>query len=122
MSQEKYRKNLCKFIEERRNANEALRKSVIADMFVMRNEILKLFPSITRIVLVGSVVSGGFTPNSDVDIVVNGLLKKDYFNLFGFLGRTLNRKIDLIVEEDLSVADRKHILHKCEVIYDRKKN
>ena len=118
----KTRKNLQKFIKNKLSENESNRNEVLVALRNLVGQVLKLYPTVNRIAVVGSIASGNFSSNSDVDIVVRGLEKNDYFKLYNFLESNLAREIDLIVEEELSEEDRKHIMHKQEIIYDLEKN
>lgn len=115
----KYQDNLRRFVEKKQDEASALSSQLIATLHSLKNEILAQFPQLNRMVVVGSVVGGGFSENSDIDIVVAGIKHNDYFKLLIFLEKKLNRHIDLIVEEDLSDVELLHILAKKEVIYDK---
>lgn len=121
MADNKYAKNLAKRIKKRKKENTEIGEGIKRILRLEANEIVSKFPSISMIVLSGSIVGGGFSAESDVDIIISGLKKKDYFSLYNLLEKKLNRKIDLIMDEDLSDQDRAHILKNKEIIYDSKK-
>lgn len=116
-----FKNSLRDFIKAKRRKLKAAREQVINDTREAVSEIILQFPMITNISLAGSVVRGNFSEASDVDIVVAGLTKKDYFKLSNLFERRLGRKIDLILEEDLTVESRRHLFASKEVIYDSKK-
>lgn len=118
----KTRKNLQQFIKNKQCENESSRNKILLMLRNLVGQILKLYPTVSRISVVGSVAGGRFSSNSDVDIVVHGLEKNDYFKLYNFLESNLAREIDLIVEEELSEEDKKHIMSKQEVLYDIQKD
>lgn len=117
----KYAENLRNAITARESEKKAMGASVLEVTHKACAEAVKKFPSLMRISLVGSIAGGGFSKNSDVDIVIAGLAKNDYFRLAVFLEKKIGRYIDLIMEEDLSEADKRHIFKNREVIHGSKK-
>jgi len=87
------------------------------DGFCKKNRIRKL-------ALFGSVLRDDFTPESDVDVLVEfepgtrigliGLAKLEIE-----LGRLLDRKVDLNTPDNISPYFRDEVLKKAEVIYDQ---
>ena len=49
-----------------------------------------------EIYIFGSMVEGGFTEISDIDIAIVGLSKSKFFKVYGELLEKLNRPIDLV--------------------------
>lgn len=120
--QSRYSKNLKEFISEREKKKELARKDILNIMRKICFEAHRSFPSLSRVVLTGSIIGGGFSETSDIDVLVAGLDKKDYFKLLKFLETGVNRHVDLILDEDLSQTDKKHILKNMEVVYESGKN
>jgi len=118
----RYKKSLQQRIEKKQSENESSRSGILDALRQISKELPDTFPSITGLALSGSVVSGDFTMESDVDVVVTGLKKDEYFKLHNYLEAGLKRNIDLIMEEDLSKKDKEHLLRRKETIYVRKKN
>lgn len=121
MRKNPYTESLARRLKTRMEAREAVRRRIIADIHGIAKALPSMYPSLARIVLTGSVISGNFTEESDVDIVVSGLRKDDYFSCHSYLESKLGRKIDLIMEDDLSESDKKHVMTKTEIIYDSEK-
>ena len=76
---------------------------------------------IRRLALFGSVIRDDFTPESDVDVLVEfapghtpGLA---FFSMQRELGETLHRKVDLNTKSWLSPYFRQEVLDEAEVIY-----
>lgn len=83
--------------------------------FCRRNHIRKLS-------LFGSILREDFTPDSDVDVLVEfepghtpGLA---FFTMQRELSQILHRKVDLNTVDDLSPYYRQQILDEAEVMYD----
>lgn len=77
---------------------------------------------IRRLALFGSVLRGDFSPDSDVDVLVEfepgqtpGLA---FFTMQHELSRMLGRKVDLNTAADLSPYFRQQILAEAQVLYD----
>ncbi len=121
MKESIYQKNLRKRLATRQKENHALRRAVMAGLRDLASELPKTFPDVTRMVLTGSFAGKGYSCRSDVDIVITGLKKADYFRFYNVLESRLKRNIDLIMDEDLTDVGRRHILKNMEVIYDREK-
>ena len=76
---------------------------------------------IRRLALFGSVIHGDFTPESDLDVLVEferghvpGL---DFFRMQDELSRLFDRKVDLNTPQFLSPYFRKRVLREAEVLY-----
>lgn len=109
------------FIKRKEHENLRLRERVFCCLKGAIPELISKFPATVSVTVVGSVLKGRFSENSDVDIVIKGLSKEDYFACLNFLVKKINRPVDLILEEDLSEENAKHILKNMEIIYDAKK-
>jgi len=77
---------------------------------------------IRRLALFGSVLRDDFTPDSDVDVLVEfepghvpGLA---FFSLDDELGAILGRRVDLNTPNSLSPYFRDEVLAEAEVVYD----
>jgi hypothetical protein len=77
---------------------------------------------IQRLSLFGSILQGDFTPDSDVDLLVE--FKKNHIpgliKLAGMeieLTKILGHKVDLRTPEDLSRYFRQEVLNSAEVVY-----
>lgn len=57
----------------------------------------------TEIYIFGSVVTGGATSSSDLDIAVKGIPAEKFFDVYGALMFLLDHKVDLI---DLQLQER----------------
>lgn len=57
---------------------------------------------VTRVVLFGSYARGDVRPDSDVDLLVDGLSGKDYFAAMADVSRLLKRDVDLVRAMDAS--------------------
>lgn len=120
MAQNRYRKSLRRFIEQSGKTDDVQREFVIDTLRSAGREISLAFPSVTRMSLVGSIIKGGFSEDSDVDIVVMGLKKEEYLGFKSYIEARLKRTIDLIMEEDIGERERAILLSKIEVVYDAK--
>lgn len=77
---------------------------------------------IRRLALFGSVLRDDFSPDSDVDVLVEfepghvpGLA---FFGMQRELSEILGRKVDLNTSQDLSPYFRDEVLEEAEVLYD----
>ncbi len=78
---------------------------------------------VTKAALFGSVVSGGFNDESDIDLVVNLKEDRSLLDLIGIrleLEEKLSRKVDVITYKSIHPLIEKSILDKQEVIYEEK--
>ena len=116
----KYKTNLCKAIENNESQNKITREKLLEKVRDVCMEAVEKFPTLTKISLTGSIVGKGFSKKSDVDIVVAGLNKRDYFSLVCLFENKIERHVDLIMEDDLSKMDREHIFKNRKVVYDSK--
>lgn len=112
----KYRANLRRVIERNQSESSLQRDELLISLRSLQGELVQLFPQLNRMSVVGSAAKGRFSERSDVDIVVAGIKKSDYFSLLKFLESKTHRRVDLIVEEELCKEDLAYILTKTEVI------
>ena len=77
---------------------------------------------IRRLALFGSVLRDDFTPNSDVDVLVEFEPGKapgwEFFSLQDQLSELLGRRVDLNTPNELSKYFRDDVLAEAEVLYD----
>ena len=65
-------------------------------------QLIKRFPTISRVAVIGSLLTPElFREDSDIDLVVCGLVRKDYFAAFFLLEHELQVSIYLIREEEI---------------------
>lgn len=120
MVKNKYRQNLENRSIKKMQENARICEEIKSTLREAKNEIGSKFSSVTQVILTGSAVRGDFTGESDVDLLVSGLKKKEYFEFYNYLEKKIGRKIDLIMIEDLSNADKAHLMKNKEIIYVRK--
>ena len=76
---------------------------------------------ISKLSLFGSVIRDDFTPDSDVDVLVEFLPGKTpglaFFRMMRELSGIVGRKVDLNTAQDLSRYFREEVLDEAEVIY-----
>lgn len=74
--------------------------------------------SIKKIILFGSLVRGKFHENSDIDLAVEGVPKRDYFTAVAIANNLTSRWVDLKPLEDLEPHFRERVLATGECIYE----
>lgn len=94
---------LRRFVQDAERNKKAQKTSLLKRVRKSTPEFLNRFKTVSRLGLVGSFAKKGFySPRSDLDILVGGLKKDDYFKAFLFWERRLPVAIDLIREEEAS--------------------
>lgn len=89
----------------------------IKDMAV---EFKRQFPLVDSLAITGSYLHPEFfSPISDVDFVVTGLLHEQYFEAFLFIESKLNREIHLIREEEIPANLRERFQKERRVLYEK---
>jgi predicted nucleotidyltransferase len=73
----------------------------------------------TKIIVFGSLLTDKFNQESDIDLAVAGIEKKDYFQAFATVNDLGERPIDLKPLEDLDPYFLQKVLQKGECIYER---
>ena len=77
---------------------------------------------IRKLSLFGSVVRDDFTPESDIDVLVEFEEGKTpgfrYFGIQRELGEMLGRNVDLLTPDGLSKYYRDEVLRQAELVYD----
>ena len=98
---------------------EKRRSMLIGQVRGLVPEILKRFPAISKIWIIGSAAKPlFFDMRSDIDLVVDGLPKEKYFDLFLFLESGVASKVDVILLGDIKDKDLPIIEQKV-VIYEK---
>jgi predicted nucleotidyltransferase len=116
------KENLEKHLERCEQKVVERRNAILQKLQSVAKKLLERFPSIQRIVIIGSVAEPiFFTMHSDVDIVIAGLENYRYFEAFRLIEESLDMEdIDLIREEEASELLMKKI-EKGIVLYDKQK-
>lgn len=90
------------FLERGEVRKEQRRDAILARLGQAVPQFVKRFPTISRVAVIGSLLTPQlFREDSDVDLVVSGLLPKDYFDAFLVLEHALQVPVDLIREEEI---------------------
>jgi predicted nucleotidyltransferase len=85
------------------------------------SEVIKILVeefNVTKIILFGSLVKGGFSPESDIDLAVEGIPSSKYFQALGTINLSSDRWIDLKPLESLEPYFLKRVLETGECLYD----
>jgi len=69
----------------------------------------------SEVFVFGSIVKGGYGPDSDVDIAVTGLPSKVYFSAISKASDILGRAVDLVDLDDPTPLVQ-HLLHTGELV------
>jgi predicted nucleotidyltransferase len=72
-----------------------------------------------RIILFGSLASGRFTAESDIDLAVEGIAPEDFFAALAEVNRDAPAWVDLKPLEDLEPRFRERVLSTGECVYAR---
>ena len=73
---------------------------------------------VSRILLFGSLKTGGFTENSDIDLAVEGINAEDFFAALAEVNRLSRFVVDLKPLEDLEPYFRSRIHMEGKLIYE----
>ena len=79
---------------------ERTRKRVLRELDEALETLTERYTWETLYVFGSLIKEGGFTPRSDVDIVLGGLNKFDYYAFVGDISSLLNRTVDVINLEE----------------------
>lgn len=71
-----------------------------------------------RVILFGSLCSGGFDDGSDVDLAVSGLAPERYFEALARVAEILERQVDLVELERARPSLVRHVLESGEALSD----
>lgn len=74
---------------------------------------------VKRIYLFGSLVSGGFRRDSDIDLAVEGLAPQEYWSALGCVEDTKGFDVDLVAMETAAPTLRERIMAEGRLLYDR---
>ncbi|GAB6172357.1 hypothetical protein JCM15765_18350 [Paradesulfitobacterium aromaticivorans] len=69
---------------------EDFQKDIYSAIEILKNAGCK------EVYIFGSLVTGNYSENSDIDIAIKGCLPEDYFTLLGQLLTSLKRPVDLV--------------------------
>lgn len=98
---------------------EKRRKELIRELKALVPDIVRDYSTVTKIWIIGSVAKPiFFDMRSDIDIVVDGLPKERYFDLYRFLEGRISSKLDLILLNDIEEKD-KVVLENKVVVYEK---
>jgi len=90
------------FLERGEVRNARRRDAILVRLDQAVPRLIKRFPTISRVAVIGSLLTPTlFREDSDVDLVVCGLLQKDYFDAFLLLEHALQAPVDLLREEEI---------------------
>ena len=114
-----YKDSLRRFLNESEKKKKEKRDELLR---IVRSEVqvfVQKFNSVEEVSIIGSVAKEVFyTTRSDVDILVKGLKKTDYFEAFRFWEDRLPVGIDLIREEEVGEGVKAMLKEKV-VIYEK---
>lgn len=97
-----YVDSLRRFLERQEVEGERRRAKIAACLKEATKRLTTRFPTVTRVAVVGSFLTPYlFRADSDVDIVVRGLSRTNYFDALFLLERELRIPVDLIREEEI---------------------
>ncbi|RLE07785.1 nucleotidyltransferase domain-containing protein [Candidatus Aerophobetes bacterium] len=104
--------------EERRILErENLRRKVMRKLSLL-SEVLNNFPGVKKAYIFGSILKKGrFGENSDIDIALEGNVKRDYFLIWGKLEEKLGERVDLRILENNSTSQI--IKREGKLVYER---
>jgi len=116
------REGLRKHLERREQKIANRRNAILQQLQIVAETLPRRFPSIRRIVVIGSLAEPiFFSMNSDVDIVIAGLKNENYFDAYLLIEELMGgEELDLIREEEASTLLMRKIKEGI-VLYDRQK-
>lgn len=104
--------------EKRRKQRELERENLICRVKEAIQQVAPSFP-VEKVFLYGSILTGHWRPDSDIDIVVEGRLSpEEFFALWRELDRRLDEKVDLRELEKLPFRER--VKSRGVILYERK--
>lgn len=98
-------------LKERGQKRRALRQDAI-DEAKRLAVILKKKYQFESIYITGSILSDRFGSSSDIDLVIKGLKREEYFKVFSFLIKESTHSVDLKPFEDLADDFKERIVLK----------
>jgi len=120
MDLSKVKKTLEKRYDKRQEELESRRLALLQKIKNGINDFFYKFPSVSKIVVFGSLTrTGYFTEFSDVDVAVQDLPNTAYWQAIAWFEKCLEtEKIDLVRIEDANPRILKHI-KRGEIIYEK---
>ncbi|ACX51652.1 DNA polymerase beta domain protein region [Ammonifex degensii KC4] len=104
--------------KRRRQVREQACRQLIVQLKQILEEVLPSFP-VERAYLYGSVLTGRWHPESDLDLAVEGRLSaEEFFRLWAELDRRLEPEVDLRELEKLPFREK--VRREGMVVYERK--
>lgn len=97
--------------------NQKLANQARSDVDIIVEMLVSKF-GVRRVILFGSLVRGGFSETSDIDLAVEGLRKKDYFLALAEANDLTRRWVDLKPLEDLEPHFGDRVLQTGECVYE----
>lgn len=102
--------NLRRFLDRQEAEEEQYRAAIASRLRPATEELVRQFPAVTQVAVIGSFCAPSlFRRDSDVDIVVRGLSRADYFVALFLLERLLQVPVDLLREEEIPASLRAHM-------------
>jgi predicted nucleotidyltransferase len=90
------------FIERQEAQKKKHRDAILVRLDQAAKRLANRFPTVNQVSVVGSfLIPQLFREDSDIDVVVHGLSKEDYFDAFFLLEQELQRPVDLLREEEI---------------------
>ena len=100
--------SLAEVFQERKKKLNCLREDAIAEAERLASLLRKKY-DFDAIYLIGSVLTGKFRINSDIDMVIKGMKIEDFFKAYAFIIKEAGCRVDLKPFEDLSEEFKKRI-------------
>jgi len=98
------------FIEREETRKKKRYDAILARLDQAAMRLVSRFPTITRVMIIGSLLTPQvFREDSDVDVVVCGLSNEEYFDAFFLLEHELQGPVDLIREEEMPEKLRRRL-------------
>lgn len=107
----------CRIIEQQAQQQQAVQQARRELRRIVELLVQKF--GVDRIIVFGSLVRGGFTPESDIDLAVAGLPVDAYFTAMAAVNHLTDRWVDLKPLEDLHPHFRQRVFQTGEEIYAR---
>ncbi|MEK7274713.1 MAG: hypothetical protein AAB110_05620 [Candidatus Desantisbacteria bacterium] len=112
--------SLEQFIEARQEGFKRECQHLELKIKGMAVEFNQQFPQVISLSITGSYLHPEFfSPASDVDFVISGLLAERYFDAFLFIESRLGREIHLIREEEIPANLRERFQKERRVLYEK---
>ena len=99
--------------------NSTLPKDVIRDLQKIKKILIR--HGVRRIILFGSMATGDYTDNSDIDICFEGIPASKYFRVIAECMIAVDRRISLLALEDLHGYLKEKALREGKIIYEKER-